>query len=140
MLLQLVIIQLRGVGRVPIHNAHPTATISLKAGDNVSGNTVAVDGDEDTTNIPATFTILVTFSADVSDSSTATSVMNTGDNVNALDADLNNGITTSLLNTKNTSIDITSEIITRTHTTGTTPSKRQFQIVVTPNAYPERHC
>ena len=117
--------------RVPLHNAHPTATISLKAGDNVSGNTVAVDATDN-----PTFTILVTFSADVANSNNQASIIADGAGDNTENDDLASGeYTSSLFNTKNANVDISGQAITRVGT-GANQSKRQFQIVVTPSAYP----
>ncbi len=107
---------------VPIHNDHPRVqSITLKAGDTVRGNMVAVDA---TTN--TTFTVVVTFDRDVV--GTADSADTTGN----ADGDLaNNELGVSILNVDNTAATAPTFAVTRVANSHST-----FEIVVTPAAYP----
>ena len=123
---------------VPIHGAHPTTTIALKSGQsNVRGSMVAVIADDAaTTDVTENeFTLLVTFSVDVTDDATQTSIA--ADFSDIADTDLAaTSFTLAALNKDNTAVSTAPTLtIVRVNDGAATPAivaagKKQFEVTV----------
>ena len=114
---------------VPLHNHHPVvSSIALKSGDNVRGNTVAVDDDASTTSVPDNFTLVVTFDRNVVNTFSEANTNNTAN------GDLAFGeLTAGLLNAKNASVNfVTGDVVISRPTN----SQSTFELVVTPQSFP----